>query len=292
MCNLNPNKHKNLKNLEIARQSISYDSRLRMKESLKEAWESGAYDNVSEKLKSLPKREISEQTRLNMSKARKKWLSENPDKHQWKLQKNHNHSHPCEKFKDTLRLLSIKFVEEYQPLEDRFFSIDIAFPLVKVGIEINGGQHYDSDGNLKKYYHDRHVMIENAGWKIYEIPHRICYHNEKLNNVIESIVKEHNLSTIDWSMLVDEQIKNQKSNQLEKLKNLEEKKHSIAKKHKNDELLILWKNAIQSIDVTQYGFIAKLALLMNCTHTHVRRVLKQNFPEIVTFQRKSEKLFK
>jgi len=93
-------------------------------------------------------------------------------------------------------------------------------------------------------------------------------------------------------MLVDEQIKNQKSNQLEKLKNLEEKKHSIAKKHKNDELLILWKNAIQSIDVTQYGFIAKLALLMNCTHTHVRRVLKQNFPEIVTFQRKSEKLFK
>lgn len=32
------------------------------------------------------------------------------------------------------------------PLDDRSFSLDIAFPEKKIGIEVNGNQHYERNG--------------------------------------------------------------------------------------------------------------------------------------------------
>lgn len=63
---------------------------------------------------------------------------------------------------------NIIFIEEYKPLNDRLFSIDIAFPDKMIGIEINGNQHYDIEGNLKPYYQNRHELIETAGWTLLE----------------------------------------------------------------------------------------------------------------------------
>ena len=93
--------------------------------------------------------------------AIKKWLKNNPNKHSWKTSKKK--SIPCEKFKNILKSNKISFVEEFTPLIDRMFSIDIAFPDKKIGIEINGNQHYSSDGQLKPYYKDRHDLIEKKG---------------------------------------------------------------------------------------------------------------------------------
>ena len=52
---------------------------------------------------------------------------------------------------------------------DNASNIDIAFPDIKLGIEINGNQHYNSDGTLKDYYQERHNLIEEAGWKLLEV---------------------------------------------------------------------------------------------------------------------------
>lgn len=124
-----------------------------------------------------------------ISEKRKEWLKNNPNKHCWKNNKKFT-SVPCEYVKNILRNKNISFVEEFQPLKDRGFSIDIAFPNNKIGIEINGNQHYNSDGTLKEYYENRHNIIESNGWKLYEIPYTNVYKKEfdfMLNNILTGI---------------------------------------------------------------------------------------------------------
>ena len=48
-----------------------------------------------------------------------------------------------------------------------------------------------------------------------------------------------------------------------------------------------WKVAIDSTDTAKFGFIGKISKKMNCSHTHVRRVLNKYFPEIHSFMRKT-----
>ena len=116
----------------------------------------------------------SEKSRKKISEARKKWLAENKDKHVWRRNSKFV-SVPCERLKSFLREKHIEFVEEYEPFEDFSFCIDIAWPDIKVGIEVNGNQHYNKNGELKKYYADRHALFESRGWKIFEIHYTKCY---------------------------------------------------------------------------------------------------------------------
>ena len=100
-------------------------------------------------------RKHSEQTKKKISESRKKYLRDNKDKHPWK-RKNKFISTPCENVKKYLDDNNINYISEWSPLEDRFYSIDIAFPDKKIGIEINGNQHYNKDGTLKDYYQKRY----------------------------------------------------------------------------------------------------------------------------------------
>ena len=91
---------------------------------------------------------ISLEHKEKISEARKRYLQENKDKHPWRMSDKFK-SIPCEKVKEFLTNNGIKFVEEWVPLDGRNYSIDIAFPDKKIGIEINGNQHYDRNGKLK-----------------------------------------------------------------------------------------------------------------------------------------------
>ena len=75
------------------------------------------------------------------------------------------------------------FVEEYQPLKKRFFAIDISFPDKKLGIEVNGNQHYNSDKTLKKYYQDRHDLIVESGWTLIEIPYLEAFKDDTVKKI-------------------------------------------------------------------------------------------------------------
>lgn len=136
-----------------------------------------------------------EETKKHISEIRKQYLKDHPETHCWKSN-NKFKSEPCEKFKKILKNKNIYFVEEYQPLEDRFFSIDIAFPNDKIGIEINGNQHYDREGNLKQYYMERHQLIENSGWKLYEIPYFKVYDNEFITDFLENFQHDIDMNNI------------------------------------------------------------------------------------------------
>lgn len=147
----------------------------------------------------------------------KKWLKNNPNKHSWKTSKKK--SIPCEKFKNILKSNKISFVEEFTPLIDRMFSIDIAFPDKKIGIEINGNQHYSSDGQLKPYYKDRHDLIEKEGWKLYEIHYSIIYNEHLINEIINNIKCEHDLNLINYQKYINENKKLKEQKRKNKLRN-------------------------------------------------------------------------
>lgn len=77
------------------------------------------------------------------------------------------------------------FIPEYKVKGDRHFSLDIAFPSLKIGIEINGRQHYDSNYELKPYYQERQKYFELLDWKIVNIYYKKVYDKEIINMVLD-----------------------------------------------------------------------------------------------------------
>ena len=219
-----------------------------------------------------------EDLRKRFSDKRKAWLLANPEKHPWKRSSKFD-SAPCQKLKDALQSMSISFHDEFTPLDDRFFSLDIAFPALKVGIEINGEQHYNRNGSLKPYYQQRHDLIEGAGWKLYEIHYSICYDEKRLQPIVDSIVATHDLTGVDLSFEVRPKTTSTKK--------FPTRQDYAASQKLSQETLQIWKDVIDSIDTSKFGFIGKISKKMDCSHTHVRRVLKKYFPEVQTFTRKT-----
>jgi len=146
--------------------------------------------------KSRPK--MSEEIKEKISKKRKQFLKDNPDKHSWR-NPNKKNSVPCEKFKEFLNSLGVKFIAEFNPeIEGRFFSMDIAIPDKMIAIEINGGQHYSKDGSLKPYYQERHDLIEKSGWKVFEIHYSFCFKLDKLNEITDLIMNSPQVSEFNY----------------------------------------------------------------------------------------------
>jgi very-short-patch-repair endonuclease len=132
------------------------------------------------------KRKHSEESKKIISEKRIEWLKNNPDKHPWK--KNTKFiSVPCEILKNIFIENGLNFETELQPMTDRFYSIDIAFIDKGIGIEVNGNQHYNSDKELKDYYKKRKELIEDKGWKLYDIHYTKIYDNDFISNLIKLI---------------------------------------------------------------------------------------------------------
>lgn len=134
-------------------------------------------------------RKLSKETKLKISIGRKAYLAANPDKPAWKTH-NKFKSIPCEKLKAQLRAYEIAFEGELEPLrhKGRFFSADIAFEQYGVIWEVNGSQHYDTDGNLKPYYQNRHDLIELEGWRVFEIPYHVAMRKGIIEELLEKTV--------------------------------------------------------------------------------------------------------
>lgn len=175
-CKLNPNAEKNPNRkgnggipCVFAGKTKETDETLkRISEKLKNKYKTGELKPV------MKGKHHTEETKKLLSHKMKKWLSEHKDQHVWK-RNNKFISKPCENFKNFLTLKNISFVPEYSPFDDVNYSIDIAFPDKKIGIEINGNQHYNDDGTLTEYYQKRHDLFISRGWNLFEIHYSKCY---------------------------------------------------------------------------------------------------------------------
>lgn len=207
----------------------------------------------------------SDKTKDKLRKKRIIYLKNNPDKHPWR-KKNKQISVPCEKIKDKLLSNNISYIEEYQPLNNRFFSIDIAFPDKKIGLEINGNQHYNSDGSLKEYYQNRHDLIESNGWKIYELHYSLAYNDEYIDIIINHLKYNYNLENIDYSPYIKEKVKKRTRKEYFDIKNDKfdsEQKEYIDKVLKSD------------IDFSKYGWVSKISKIINKKPQKVNKWMKR-----------------
>lgn len=279
-CFLNPQRQQNIEKLAVARASISEESRKKINEGVKNAWVRGAYTKTIESRIGKPGHKHTVETKLRLSSSRKAWLAANPDKHPWKNNSKFD-SKSCQNLKNALMLASIEFVSEFNPIEDRFFAIDVAFPSLKIGIEINGEQHYNRDRSLKQYYQERHDLIESSGWKIYEIHYSVCHNQSRLDSIISSLIKNHDLLNVDLTFITTKKVKHE-------TRKFSSREEYASSQKLSQESLAQWRLAIESVDTTTLGFIGKIAKLMSRSHTQVRRVLSNYFPEIHTFRRKSK----
>jgi len=204
--------------------------------------------------------------RNKISEARKKYLKENPDKHPWKNETK-KISVPCEKLKEYLTSKNINYVDEWQPLEDRFFSIDVAFPDLKIGIEVNGNQHYNSDGTLKAYYQQRHDLIEASGWKLIELHYSSCFNDEKLQ-VVLSMKTQPDYS--EYFKLKEE--KRKKKQVLPKGQKLKNKTDVRWQPHK--------QIVIESgIDFSKFGWVKEVAKILGIKDQKVNIWMKRYLPD-------------
>lgn len=144
------------------------------------------------------KKILSSESKQRISEKRKEWLKNNPDKHPWK-NKDKFKSQPCEKVKAFLDKLGIQYITEFAPeIENRFFSIDIAIPDKMIALEINGNQHYERDGRLKPYYQERHDLIVNAGWNVFEIHYSACFNLDKWSQFVDIIRSSEIVKEFDY----------------------------------------------------------------------------------------------
>lgn len=220
---------------------------------------------------------LSEEAKKKISDARKNFLLNNPEEHPWKKSDKFV-SPPCEFFKSYLDSKNIKYLEEYRPLTDRFFSIDIAFPDLKIGIEINGEQHYNRDGSLTEYYQNRHEKITSVGRELFEIHYRHAFYPEDVMSKIEIGEQP------DYTEYFEEKRK-QKKKVLTK-KEIGDKVREETDK-KNIPLIPIVKNS--NIDFSKYGWTSKVAKLLSIKPQKVNKWMKRymnEFYEEKCFKRK------
>lgn len=225
------------------------------------------------KKKILPKK-LQEEIHINRSNARKKWLSENIDKHPWKKNDKFK-SYPCEVLKAELIKNSINFIEEFSVFN---YSIDIYIPHLNLGLEVNGNQHYDKDKNLTEYYQNRHNKIEEIGIKLIEIHYTHCFNN-KLFEIIDFINKYSINKVLDLSNFYTKKDKIIKS---KKISDFELKRLNLIEERKS---LIL----NSGIDFSKFGWVGKVSEITKINSQGVNKFMKKYLLEFYTnncFKRK------
>ncbi len=156
-----------------------------------------------------------------LSELQKKWLREHIDEHSWK--KLNRKSPPCEHLKEKLRESGLTFYEEHMPIVINNYAIDIAFPYKKIGLEVNGNQHYKrkmltkfddyhEEKQLAPYYQERKEKIEKEGWILIDIHYSLVWKPKFVDNLIKQLKeqlktrKDFNLD-LDFSFEKEKEIK-------------------------------------------------------------------------------------
>lgn len=212
-----------------------------------------------------------------ISNSRKKYLQEHKNEHVWKRNTKFI-SIPCQNLKNKFTELGISFIEELTPFNDYNYSVDIAWPDIKVGIEVNGNQHYNSDGSLIEYYQNRHNIFEERGWKLFEIHYSKCY-NININNFQDIL----NLDIYDKEYIKD--YFNKKINKsilyLENKKKKEEEKQNKINFYKNSIISLINDS---NIDFSKFGWVGKAQKYLNknfgiLLKGNISRFIKEYYPE-------------
>lgn len=225
----------------------------------------------------------SEETKRRISESRSQWLKDHPDNHPWRRSSKFK-SVPCELLKDTLRKAGISFIEEYSGFEDHNYSIDIAFPNDKIGIEVNGNQHYNKDGTLTEYYKKREDYLKTLGWKLHQIHYSLVYNQDFINALIEGLKKDIKDISIVYPPVTIRKKEDKKCKSCGKYLNydlVDGLCKSCINKEKNKELTNERLNMVKTsdIDFSQKHWTSKVGKLLGVSPQHAFRWIKKYMPD-------------
>lgn len=209
----------------------------------------------------------SEETKKKLSEKRKKYLKENPDKHPWKRHDKFK-SVPCELVKKYLTEKNISYIDEWCPLENKNYSIDIAFPDIKYGIEINGNQHYNRDGTLKEYYQKRHDEIVKSGWTLIELHYSVAWNLQKFDEILKERIQP------DYT----EYFKQKEERHKKEPVLARGVKYSQNKRLEWKEHIKIVENC--SIDFTRFGWGVELSKILGISPQKSTKWMQRYFPDV------------
>jgi very-short-patch-repair endonuclease len=200
-------------------------------------------------------------------------MSQSIKNNNWKRSYRGNESEPEKKFRKIIEKYNLSVYQFYKDAEfERLFEIDFAIPSLKIGFEINGNQHYDKNGNLTNYYQKRHDIIESKEWKLIEIHYLKCYDEKYIKDIIQKSTEG---KPIKYQRPVKKIKRVNKEKEKQEIKRREEIKRKKEKEIKERKKIILNSD----INFFEFGWINKVSLLLNLSHTAVVKWMKKYMPE-------------
>lgn len=208
---------------------------------------------IEHEIKRNKPRKLSEETKQKIREGLVRWKEQNE---QLFLDYSRGKSKCCENFKQMLRNKNISFVEEYTPfIPNRLYSLDIAFPNEKIGIEINGSQHYTINGELNDKTLEKQKYFEERGWKIFQIYYKQCYtiNIDNFSDILSLNIYDKSYIQEDFDL----RYKNKAKKEVERKKYLDQREKEKLQKDEIQYSII--KNLIENsgIDFSKSGWSRK-----------------------------------
>lgn len=315
-CKLNPNRDKILKNLEKTRTYIDYKNIhniiYKCQYCEKEIGNKGCLilhekycdknpigiisktkqDKIDKKNKPKKKKKLSEEHKQKIRESYHKWMTEHHDDF---IKYSSGQSNVCENFKNILKKNNINFIEEYSPYwKEKGYRLDIAFPDEKIGIEINGTQHYNSNGELNEETIKKQIFFENKGWKIIQLYYKDALGNNPkcLNDILKLPIRNKYYIKEDFDF--KKKYKEEKQKILEEEKNKKRNNRMILLEEQNNKRKEIIRNLIENsnIDFSKQGWCNACKEYLKSRNelfsNHIFQNIRKYFPDFL----KNKNVFK
>ena len=207
----------------------------------------------------------SEETKKKISKSRRKYLEQNPDKVPYLINHSSNDSYP--------ELIFIKALEQYKicgwvhKYRNGIYQYDFAFPSIKLDIEIDGGTH--NQNKVKKIDKQRDIWSYSQGWEVLRFTTLEIRHNLDLillfiKNKIENLDIYQAYDIYESPCNLDYQLLDQLLKQIDK-------------NRKQSSLNQIKDTLINSnIDFSKTGWVRQVSKILGITDQKVTNWMRRN----------------
>jgi very-short-patch-repair endonuclease len=217
----------------------------------------------------------SAKTREKISKARLKYLQENPDKVPFRLYHSSKDSWPELIFKNELeRRLITGWFHNYNT---GIYEYDFAFPIQKVDVEIDGPTHVTEI--VKRIDKRRDEWTRIQGWDVlrFKTVH-VKRDVKECVNILTEFLKNKKIDQKYVDEKFNELLLNIKTKKEQRQKEIEEKRQEKTKQIELEKNSRIQK--LKEIDLSKRGWLKEASEKLKLSHSAIRRFLRLNSPDL------------
>jgi len=213
-------------------------------------------------------RKLTEDHKKKISVSRKKYLNEHSDQIPYLLNHSSKESYPEKYFIEIFEKENIPL--KYH-LQIGIYQLDFYNEIKGICLEIDGEQHFLKEKDIERDI-KRTVYLESLGWKIIRI--RWSEYQKKSTEEKHEVIQSLKKLLKDSKEI--ENFQELMKSKYKKNKELHEEKMNL-EKLQNMQNIALWKNLIlkSNVDFQKFGWLEKIRILLNTSHTRVSRYMKE-----------------